>query len=319
MNTSAGPITVIVPCRNAEGTLAEAMESVFAQSVKPLEILLIDDQSTDRSVEIARSFGPTVRVLKNPARGPGAARWLGVLEAKGKFIAFIDADDVIEPSKHERQLAILENSDPFTLVHTGSVAYWPDGRRPAYQRTGAEQAVGRNCTQLVFARNPVCGASSMLWRETILALGNYDPDLFGTEDFGMNLVASTRCEFIYVPEPLYRMRQHTTNITGRKAHMAYVHWLAQDKFRQQCPEAFGRLPADLVRQFMVEPVLRTVKEAYWRREPRDYRRLLDLAVRLDSTDPLIGKLWRRRWLPMSFLRVWDRLRSQQRTLAPEAR
>ncbi len=319
MSDSVGPISVIIPCRNAEATLAEALESVFAQSVKPLEILFIDDQSTDKSVEIARSFGPTVRVLKNPARGPGAARRLGVLEAKGTFIAFIDADDVIEPSKHERQLTILENSDPFTLVHTGSVAYWPDGSRPAYQRRGAEQAVGRNCTQIIFERNPVCGASSMLRREVILALGNYDPDLFGTEDFGMNLVTSTCCELVYVSEPLYRMRQHTSNITGRKAHMAYVHWLAQEKFRQRCPEAFARLPADSVRRFMIEPVLRAVKETYWRREPADYRRLLELAMRLDGADPLIGKLWRRRWLPMSALRLWDRLWHDSDTLAPEAR
>ncbi len=319
MSDSVGPISVIVPCRNAEATLAEALESVFAQSVKPLEILFIDDQSTDNSAKIARSFGPTVRVLNNPARGPGAARRLGVLEAKGTFIAFIDADDVIEPSKHERQLAVLEKGDPFTLAHTGSIAYWPDGSRPAYQRKGAEQAVGRHCTQVVFERNPVCGASSMLRREVILALGNYDPDLFGTEDFGMNLIASTCCEFVYLPEPLYRMRQHDNNITGRKAHMAYVHWLAQEKFRQRCPEAFGRLSADSVRQFMIEPVLRTVKEAYWRREAGDYRRLLKLAMQLDGKDPFIGKLWRRRFLPMSFLRLWDRLRHNPNTLAPEAR
>lgn len=306
MRDSAAPITVIIPCLNAEKTLPAAIESVLSQTAPPIEVLVIDDNSTDRSAAVAAAFDSRVRVLKNPSRGPGAARRLGVSEAHGQFIAFVDADDTVEPTKHEQQLAVLESSDPHTLVHTGSLACWVDGSRPSYQRKGAEAAVGR-CTQIVFERNPVCGASTMLRRSVILELGNYDPDLFGTEDFGMSLLASTCCEFVYLPEPLYVMNQHHTNITRRRAHMAYVHWLAQERFRRRCPEAFAALPPASAQQYMIEPVLRTVLDAYWRREPADYRRLLRLAVSIAPQDLRIRRLWRRRHVPMQALRWWDRL------------
>ena len=89
--------------------------------------------------------------------------------------------------------------------------------------------------------------------------------------------------------------------------MAYVHWLAQDYFRQRCPGAFAALPADSIRQYMIEPVLRTVLDAYWRRDPTDYQRLLSLAVTIAPQDRRIRQLWRRRRVPMKALRCWDRL------------
>lgn len=320
MKESVAPVTVIIPCFNMADTLAEAIESVLAQTAPPLEVLLIDDKSTDRSVAVASGFEPRVRVLRNPSKGQGAARRFGVTEARGTYIAFVDADDAIEPTKHEKQLAILENSDPYTLVHTGSVAFWPDQSRPDLVRTGGERATGC-CTQVVFESNPICGASTMMRRSVISELGNYDPDLIGTEDFGMSLVASTRCDFVYLPEPLYRMRRHTGNITNRKAHMAYHHWLAQERFRRKCPDAFAQLPAESVQQYMIEPILRTVKEAYWQRESDGYQRLLRLALALAFEDTEIQKLWRRRRVPMWALRAWDRLSrsvSHKRPFSPVA-
>lgn len=317
MSLSAGTISVIVPCRNAAATLGEALESAFAQTVRPLEILVIDDRSTDESAALARSFGPRVRVLVNPGRGPGAARRLGVSEACGEYIAFVDADDTIEPTKHERQLAILESHDPHTVVHTGSLLFWPDGSRPTYRRLGGERATGR-CLQAVFEANPLCSASVMLRRSVILELGNYDAELLGAEDYHLSLRAATCCDFVYLPEPLYRIRRHSGSITHRKSIMTFCHWLAQDKFRRQFPEAFATLPADMVRRSMLEPVFRAVEDAYWRRDSDGYRQLLRLAMSLahentgtQTERAVIEKLWRRRWCPMALLRCLDRLRSTQ--------
>jgi glycosyltransferase involved in cell wall biosynthesis len=317
MSLSAGTISVIVPCRNAAATLGDALESVLWQTVPPTEILVIDDRSTDESAALARSFGPRVRVLTNPGRGPGAARRLGVSEACGEYVAFVDADDTIEPTKHERQLAVLESHDPLTVVHTGSVLFWPDGSRPSYRRLGGEKATGR-CLQTVFESNPLCSASVMLRRSLILELGNYDAELIGAEDYHLSLRAATCCEFVHIPEPLYRIRRHPGSITHRKSIMAFYHWLAQDKFRAQFPEAFATLPNDVVRRSMLEPVLRAVEEAYWRRDADGYRQLLRLAVKLthengatESERASIDKLWRRRWCPMTMLRLLDRVRWTQ--------
>ena len=78
MSLSTAEVSVIVPCRDAASTLGEALESALAQTVKPLEVLVIDDGSRDRSARVARKFGAPVRVLMASQRGPGAARRLGV-------------------------------------------------------------------------------------------------------------------------------------------------------------------------------------------------------------------------------------------------
>ncbi|HSW45209.1 MAG TPA: glycosyltransferase family 2 protein [Phycisphaerae bacterium] len=317
MRDSVAPVTVVVPCLNMEATLAEAIESVLAQTARPMEVLVMDDGSTDRSVEIARSFGPPVRVLPNREGCTGGARGGGTREARGTFITFCDADDTIHPTKIEKQIAVLEPAVPDTLVHTAAEIFYDDYSCPPHVRRGGEEATGR-CLQAVFERNPVCGASVMMRRLTILKLGNYDPELRGTDDYGLSLVAATRCEFVHLPEPLYRMRRHDGNMTNRKANMAYYHWLAQEKFRLRCPEAFARLPAESIRRYMIEPVLRTVREAYWNREPIGYRRLLELATRLAPDDAEIQMLRRRRWWPMPALRAWDALRHSSRQPSPGA-
>lgn len=311
MSLSSADISVIVPCLNAEATLGEALESVFAQTAPPREVLLIDDRSTDRSIEIARRFGPAVRVFLNPGHGPGWARRLGVHEARGRYIAFVDADDILAPDKHERQLAVFAQHGPRTVVHTGASLFLDQPGRPSRPRESGGDAVGC-CTRMIFERNPVCGASSMLERDVVLELGNYDPRLVGTEDYGMSLAASTCCRFFYLPEPLYHIRRHAGNLTNRKAHMVYHHWLAQEMFRLRFPAAFGALPAACVRQAMIEPVLRAVQEAYWRREPAGYARLLRLAMRIAPGEPAVQRLWQRRWCPMTVLRRWDRLMERVR-------
>ncbi|MCI0437264.1 MAG: glycosyltransferase [Gemmatimonadetes bacterium] len=318
MSASEAPISVIVPCLNAEATLAEALDSALDQTVPPMEVLVIDDGGTDGSMDVARSMGPKVRVLRNRGRGPGAARRLGVEAARGEYIAFVDADDVVEPVKHEHQLNAFAEHGPETVVHTGSVAFWPDGSRPERLRAGGERAVGR-CTRVIFERNPVCGASIMMRRSVLLELGNFDPRVVVAEDFCLLLAASTRCSFAFVPQPLYRRRRHATNVTNHAARMAWYHWLAQETFRRRFPEAFAELPAESVRQYMVEPVLNATREAYWRRDPRDYWRLLRLARSLDPEAEDIRRFWRRRWIPMAGLKMRDRLQQwiMRRGLADE--
>ena len=100
--------------------------------------------------------------------------------------------------------------------------------------------------------------------------------------------------------------------------MAYHHWLTQEKFRRRFPSAFATLPPDSIRRYMVEPVLRAVREAYWRRESVGYRRLVELAMRLAPDDPVMQRFYRRRCWPMGVLRWFDRFRGPQAAAQPEA-
>ncbi len=98
-------ISCIVPVFNGERYLREALDSIFAQTYRPLEILVADDGSTDRTPYIAAAFGNRLRYLRQDNQGPAAARNLGIRAATGEFIAFLDADDVWHPEKLERQMA----------------------------------------------------------------------------------------------------------------------------------------------------------------------------------------------------------------------
>ncbi|HWP47775.1 MAG TPA: glycosyltransferase family A protein [Candidatus Limnocylindrales bacterium] len=98
-------VSVVVPIYNSARYLGEAIESVLAQTYRPIEIIVVDDGSTDESARVAQWY--PVRYYRQPHSGPGAARNRGIMEAHGEFLAFLDADDVWMPEKLEVQVGYL--------------------------------------------------------------------------------------------------------------------------------------------------------------------------------------------------------------------
>src|ERR1700674_2867038 len=90
---NASLISVVIPVYNAAAFLAETLASVFAQQYHPLEVVLVDDGSTDRSLAIAEAWVPPLRIRHQANAGPAAARNRGIEMARGEYLAFIDADD----------------------------------------------------------------------------------------------------------------------------------------------------------------------------------------------------------------------------------
>lgn len=113
---SAPTVTAAIPVRDGEAYLGEAIESVLAQSRPCDQVVVVDNGSADRSAEIARSFGSAVELVSEPRPGIGAARNAALRAARGECIAFLDADDLWEPSKTELQLAALERTPEVELV-----------------------------------------------------------------------------------------------------------------------------------------------------------------------------------------------------------
>ncbi len=104
---AAGAISVLMPVFNGERFLAQAIESVLSQSLPAVEVVVVDDGSTDESASVAESFGPPVRLVRRPHRGVASARNAGVRAAVGDLIALQDADDLMKPGRLERQAAAL--------------------------------------------------------------------------------------------------------------------------------------------------------------------------------------------------------------------
>jgi glycosyltransferase involved in cell wall biosynthesis len=109
-------ISVMVPAYNAGPYLAEALDSVFAQSHRPLEVIVVDDGSDDDTLAVARTYGERIHIIQQPRGGNGAARNAAVTVASGPYFAFLDADDRFVAGKLERQLAALQSSPELDVV-----------------------------------------------------------------------------------------------------------------------------------------------------------------------------------------------------------
>ncbi|MBV6496243.1 MAG: putative glycosyltransferase EpsE [Pyrinomonadaceae bacterium] len=120
-------ISVIIPNYNYARYLPEAIESVLAQTHKNVEVIVVDDGSTDDSKEVLASFGDRIRTIFQQNQGVSAARNRGVAESNGDFLAFLDADDAFLPSKLEKQLELFRADEEIGLVHVGMVNVDPNG------------------------------------------------------------------------------------------------------------------------------------------------------------------------------------------------
>jgi glycosyltransferase involved in cell wall biosynthesis len=131
-------VTCIVPVFNGARFLGEAVASILHQGHSPLEVIAVDDGSTDDSPEILASFGARVRVIRQANAGPAAARNTGVREARGEFLAFLDQDDRWHPEKLLRQLAVFEADPRLDLVVAHVECQWEaeEVRTPDQPRSG---------------------------------------------------------------------------------------------------------------------------------------------------------------------------------------
>lgn len=110
-------VTVIVGAYNADRYVGEAIDSVLAQTHPSLELIVVDDGSTDATGEIAESYGPPVRRIRQENGGMAAARNRAIPEAQGSFLAFLDADDRFPPDKLTRQLEVFEAQPELDVVY----------------------------------------------------------------------------------------------------------------------------------------------------------------------------------------------------------
>jgi glycosyltransferase involved in cell wall biosynthesis len=120
-------VTVVIPAYNAERYLGETLASVFAQTVRPHEIIVVDDGSQDGTEAVVRSFGDRIRYIRQQNQGISGARNTAIHEATGDWIAFLDADDLMLPRKLELQIAAIEANPHLVFVYSGFAYLHTDG------------------------------------------------------------------------------------------------------------------------------------------------------------------------------------------------
>ena len=205
-------VSVIIPCRDAGEYALEAVASVASQTAKPREVLLADDGSRDHSVESVRARYPDVRIVPGPFGGASEARNAALREARGAFVAFLDADDRWDDNHLARALALLgERGDVAYLGHfdlldeRGARTKIPLLPELTAARFGMTLD---NFLQLFLQGLPNGSASYVVRREAVEAIGGFDPTQLRANDLDFWLRLVRDYTWCYDPHPsvCYRMR-----------------------------------------------------------------------------------------------------------------
>jgi len=221
-------VSVVIPAFNSAATIAATLRSVAGQTHEALEIIVVDDGSTDATPETVEQFArgdARVRLVRQPNTGPSAARNTGIARATADLIAPLDADDLWHPTKLEKQLARLrQGGDEVGMVACWGRAMDMDGR-VLYDLARLE-ASGHVLAHLL-ARNTIDSGMPLMRRSVVEAAGGYDTRLAHSEDLKLNLAIAARTRVAVVPEYLkaYRMRpgsQSAATLAMRRGHDSVI-------------------------------------------------------------------------------------------------
>jgi glycosyltransferase involved in cell wall biosynthesis len=210
-------VSIIIPAKNAEATLAATLDSVAAQTGIGIEVIIVDDGSTDRTRDIAISHGVGAKVLTSPRSGVSAARNWGFAASTGSAIVFLDADDLLKPGALAQRSRFLEEDNASTIVVTDHVEL-VDGHERA-SRTRPD--FGPDPRRALLGSNRVALHAAMAGRELLgRVAGPFDEGLTAYEDWALWLHLSllgAKFRVIEVADCAYRIRREGMTTDRRRA------------------------------------------------------------------------------------------------------
>lgn len=236
-------VSVIIPAYNAITYLPETLENLLNQTYDDFEAIVINDGSTDGTFEwVSQIKDARVRSISQANQGLAGARNTGINNAKGEYIAFIDADDLWEPSKLEKQVKILDEHPQVGLVYTW-VAYINEKSEPT-GRVFQNQAEGYVWKELTQHNIVECGSVAMVRRDCFDSVGLFDRNLGSyVEDWDMWLRIAPNYEFKVIKEPLVYYRQLATGTSKNSEAMARSFQLVIEKAFKNTPTQMQYLKA----------------------------------------------------------------------------
>ncbi|MCP5006197.1 MAG: glycosyltransferase [Planctomycetes bacterium] len=268
MNRSPPVISIIMPCFNEAKRISRAIETVFNQSFSAFELLVIDDESTDESIEVLNSLSATYSTLhyfSQSKKGAGAARNLGLKKASGEMIAFLDADDSWDPECLAKLHSQLEDTPDAALAYCGWQNVGLTDKRnqpfvpPDYESPNKIETLLRGC------RWPIHAA---LTRHSVLKkIGGFDERWTSCMDYDLWLRIASFNKIVLVPEVLAYYHHHDgEQITKNKLRIALNHLSIQQKFVQDFPEIIKILGQSRVREIIGSELLTRAYTSYWSRD-----------------------------------------------------
>jgi len=281
-------VSIVIPCFNHASFLSDAIRSCLAQTHSNLEILVVDDGSTDNTSEVIRQF-PQVHYIYQDNAGVAAARNRGWRQARGEFVQFLDADDYLLPTKIQRCLDVFMANPDVGVVYTDYEIRTEDMcapheiQHPAWVMPEGEVLkclIDQNTAFFV----PAC---ALIRRELIERVNGFNETLHGTEDWYMWInLAAHGARFKYVPEILAWYRQTLNGLSKQEVPLAYARLRAYEDLRLlPIPAGLVRLDDKLADRHHVMAV-----KLWHHGEPARAREHLVKAIRLQRRRRLVRSL-----------------------------
>lgn len=243
-------VSVVIPTHNHGRFLAQAVESALGQTVASLEVLVIDDGSTDDTADVVRRslVDPRVTYEHTEHRGPAAAKNIGVRLARAPFVAFLDADDVWLPAKLERQLAVFAADPGLGVVYSRRLLIDEQGRELEYAQPPLHRGQVLNT---LFRTNCICCSSALVRAAVFADVGLLDEGLPLATDYDFWLRVALHHGFDYVDEPLVLYRTGHASLSRRHLERINTVQFIINRFVRAHGDAAGLDPA-VVRHALAE-------------------------------------------------------------------
>lgn len=206
-------VSAVIATYNRAHVVGEAINSVLQQTYPNVELIVVDDGSSDNTQEVLRELGPRIRVVVQENSGPSAARNHGIKVARGQIISFLDSDDLWMPTFVERHVALLEKAGPSVPCSISNAwARFADGREDysfeiAWLRPAIGEGLWVNPFDVLASRFVMCCQMLAIRREIVDKIGGFDNSLKHMEDYDIALRLSLEGPWGFIREPLVLFRQ----------------------------------------------------------------------------------------------------------------
>lgn len=245
-------VTLIIPCYNQARFLGDALDSALAQDYDSLEIVVVNDGSTDDFAERIRAYqtSPQLKIITQENRGLPAARNRGIAEARGEYFKFLDADDWLAPTVISKQVAAFGQDPALGFVYCDLTRVDAQGKPvDDYSVAAARRVLNGDILASLLVGGYFTPQTALVPRTVIEQVGLFDETLGGTADteLWMRIVCEGYAAY-FVPEKLVYYRLHEANMSRDTAQMDATHLRALEAITTRYPQRVARALDELIHE-----------------------------------------------------------------------
>jgi glycosyltransferase involved in cell wall biosynthesis len=286
---STPDVSVVIPAYNASQHIAEALASIRDQTLKQVEVIVVDDGSVDDTVAKVEPFARELdlTIIRQANGGASAARNAGILRARGRYCAFLDADDVMMPERLAAEVAVLDADPELVLVHTDLMTFDDTGIIHRTRRAFSDPCGGMVLERLLMD-NFVTTSTVMVRKQPLIDAGMFPLARRIAHDFELWLRMAIHGKFAFIDEPLIRYRYRPGSLSENRLTTALDALGVIETFWREHPQLRRAHPA-LYRKSFAQHLVTAGRSALGQRQRRLAFGYLVRSLRLDPGNRITWK------------------------------